>query len=203
MSENKGETSETEILSYLAQSGFTKDEVENAMRSTGSRDIDSLVSFIINENQSKKSAGVKQVKSTSVQNNINDIAELTRKRREELEKEKLYKERLINQIRADMAEKLEKERIEDEQILSASAVEKTEDISDCKIKVWLGNGSSSVLGFLKNETVEDLFKRVEEKTGLTGFSLFRMNHTVPVERSSKKLSEMSELYPRGVLFVEE
>jgi len=117
-------------------------------------------------------------------------------------RERLYKEQLIIQIKADMAEKLEREKLEDERLINSS-VQQTEDVSDCKIKLWLGDGSSSVLGFSKEDTVEDLFERIEKEFDKKGFNLFRMNHVAPIERSGKKLSESPGLYPKGVLFVEE
>lgn len=203
--ENTGENSEMEIVGYLTQSGFTEEEIRRAIRETKSRDIDHLVNFIINTNEKKKSrgdSGVKQIKITRDTGDADKAADMSRKRREELERERLYREELIRQIEADMREKREKERAEDERLIG-SDVAKTEDISDCKIKLWLGDGSSLMLGFSKEDTIEDLFRKAEAKANRKGINLFKMNHTTPIERSSKKLSETPGLYPQAVLFVEE
>ncbi|UYI28391.1 UBX domain-containing protein [Encephalitozoon cuniculi] len=199
---NKTETSDEEVVKYLVQSGFTREEVQNAMKGTGSRDIDILVNFIISSSQNRAHGGVKQAKKVNNNKASKEAIDLEKRRKEELMKEKLYREQLINQIKADMAEKLEKERLEDERLMSTN-VEKSEDISDCKIKLWVGDGTSLILGFSKNDTIEDLFRRIEAKLNKKRFNLFKMNHVTPVERSTKKISEIPGLYPRGVLFIEE
>lgn len=203
MPENNKVDSDVEIIGYLTQSGFTEEEIRNAMTETSSKDIDSLVNFIINANKSEsKSPGVKQMKKTHEFTGAKEAAEMSKKRREELEKERAYKEKLIKQIRADMDERRERDRVEDQQMISSN-IERTEDVSDCKIKLWMGDGKSLIFGFSKDDTIEDVFRKIENKIGRKGINLFRMNQAVPVERSYKKLCEIPELYPRGVLFVEE
>ncbi|ADM10874.1 uncharacterized protein Eint_010100 [Encephalitozoon intestinalis ATCC 50506] len=199
---NKTETSKEEVVNYLVQSGFTKEEIENAIKETGSKDIDALVNFIINSSQNRTHKGVKEAKKEYDNKMSREAVELEKKRKEEIMKEKLYKERLINQIKADMAEKLERERLEDEKLISTD-IEKSEDISDCKIKLWFGDGTSSILGFSKDDTIEDLFRKIETKLNKKRFNLFKMNHVTPIERNKKKISEIPGLYPRGVLFIEE
>ncbi|AFN82347.1 hypothetical protein EROM_010020 [Encephalitozoon romaleae SJ-2008] len=199
---NKTEVSDGEVISYLVQSGFTKEEVQNAIKETGSKDIDLLVNFIISSTQDKIHKGVKQTKKEYNNTMPKEAAELEKKRREEIMKERIYREQLINQIKADMAEKLERDKLEDERLMS-STVEKSEDTSDCKIKLWLGDGTSSILGFSKDDTIEDLFKKIETRLNKKRFSLFKMNHVKPIERNTKKISEIPGLYPRGVLFIEE
>ncbi|KAM0672265.1 hypothetical protein CWI42_010090 [Ordospora colligata] len=202
MEENKSNANDEEIISYLVQSGFTEEEVQAAMKETGSKDIDFLVDSIISANQNKSHKGVKQVKRESTQAVSNEISEIQKQRKDSMLRERIYKEQLINQIKADMAEKLEQERIEDQKLLN-EAIEKTEDISDCKIKLWHGDGTSSILGFSKESTLDDLFLAIEARLNRKGFNLFRMNQTTPIERGAKKISEIPCLYPKGVLFVDE
>ncbi|KAH9412113.1 hypothetical protein HK407_01g00040 [Ordospora pajunii] len=200
--ENKSNANDEEIISYLVQSGFTEAEIQAAMKETGSKDIDFLVDSIISANQNKSHKGVKQVKRESTPSISNEISEIQKKRKETMLRERIYKEQLINQIKADMAEKLEQERIEDQKLLNET-IERTEDIYDCKIKLWHGDGTSSILGFSKEDTLDDLFLAIEARLNRKGFNLFRMNQTVPIERGFKKISEIPSLYPKGVLFVDE
>lgn len=202
---NKPDAADGEVVSYLVQSGFEENEILNAIKETGSRDIDLLVDFIIGSSQNRSRKGVQQAHKPRKDYDgrmANEAIEQEKRRKEALMKEKLYREQLINQIKADMAEKLEKERLEDERLMSTS-IEKTEVIADCKIKLWLGDGTSSILGFSKDDTLDDLFSRIETDLNKKKFNLFRMNHVAPIERSARRISETPGLYPRGVLFIEE
>jgi hypothetical protein len=203
---NKSESqlSSEEIVEYLTQNGFAENQVRQAMKETNSSDFDVIINHMVESKRNTNKAGIKKQERKEFDPNWVKLSEsMAQETRKKLMEERRYREQLIQQIEADKREKLEKERLEEGEETQGQDIIATEDIADCRIKLWVSDGRAVVLGFSKDDTVEMLFKKIEERLGLATFRVFQKNSSTPIERSSTPLKDVPELFPRSVLFLEE
>ena len=195
---------EEDVIEYLTNSGYDDKIVREAIKDTGSTDIDILVDHISKIEEHRASVKIKRVSNQT--NNSEEARKETLRLIEEnkrrIQEERRYKEELIRRTIEDRKNKEREEREREEREKSnQQEVKKVE--GDCVINVRFPDSRSVTLYFNKEDKVSTVFDNIEEEYGAKSFKLFKARNTTPLVRTEEKLINNKLLYPKAVLFVEE
>lgn len=172
--------SDGEISALLGDYNFTEDEIPAIMKKIKSRDFESVLRFV-EELRGKTDADKEKEKSLEV------AKEYEENLKAEARFKEMYRERLMDKIKANREEMLRKNELEDK---SNGPTEKTVQIdSYIKFKAVINSKDVIVLGFDDGSTVNDLYQQVKSKTGSNSVVIRRFGHAEDVQPSDKPLLE--------------
>lgn len=160
------EMSDSEIISLLAEYNFKEKEIGVILKEIKDRDFESVLNFIEEKRKNDGNGPNNKMKEQQLKleqrNKENKIIEA---------RNKIYKERILQKIKANHEEQLQKEK---EEYKDIGPIEKTVEIeANIKVMVLVNMKDDIILGFDKNATVNDLFDVLKKKLNVSNVKIYR------------------------------
>lgn len=175
------EMTDSEFISLLEEHGFEKKEISEIMRNFKSRVFEDVIQHV--EDLANKRDRGKEGNAGTFEKvkELNDARELEKQRLES------YRQDLLSKIEANRQEY--QKRIEPDSD-AQSDVEKTA-FADAyiRIKVAINDEDEIILGFGKENTMNDLFRKLQEHLSTSSFVMRRYGHDPILKADNTPLSE--------------
>lgn len=193
-SDNKQE--DQEIVDFLKNSGYDEPLIRKALSMTKSRNMDDVVDLIMKLENEKIECKVKRVVKEDPKVNREEATRILEENKKTILADRRYREELIRRYQEDKKKNEEelKEDIPEEKVVEIKA--------DCVFNIRFPDSNSLKLCFKKDDTLEDLFNKIEEFYGSSNFVLYKMRDNVPINRSTEKLQNVKKIYPKAALYIE-
>ena len=175
----KEEMKDSEIIELLAEYNFTEQEMSKILKEIKDRDFESVLAYIEN---------IRTSQGNWQEDDKEKMLEEMRKRQDvqRMEEEKMnrYKTLLKGKIEANREEQRLKEEQENKNLKISEPVIKID--GDIKIRILNGN-EELYFGFGSSATLEDVYNKVAEKIGRTGFELVKFGIGEKISMSSARV----------------
>lgn len=174
------------VTHQLLEQGLSHALIEEAMRNTGSHDLDIVLEYI-EERRNKTEQEIESKEERERKRKMKEFKERERIIREE----KIHKEKLLEKIRADREEAIRERKKEIKAMNEESFSEKTVKVepsaNDCEIKVLdIENGLLYDFVFDKDVSIVVLLQAIEKETGLKDIELFDGDELIEDDRRTLK-----------------
>lgn len=201
MNSTSQKLSDEEIVDFLISSGYEENIIRRALADTSSRDTDDIVDCISKlEQQGNCIKVIKQKNQDTHKYDSVEANKVLEDNKKAILADRKYREELIRRYKEDRKTREEEEK--ERENLSSNIIKEVEIKPDCVFNVRFPDSKLIKLSFSKTDTLEDLFKKIEDEYGSPNFKLFKMRDPVPIDKSKDKLEDCKKIYPKSALFIE-
>lgn len=172
------------VRNQLLEQGLSGDLIDEALKNTGSNDLEILLEYI-EERQIKKESEIEHNDERERKKKLAIIEEQKRKKMQDM----IHKKKLLEQIAADRIEMINERKREIRSICEEAGAEKTVKIepgeNECDINILnLETGDSFNVVLKKTESILLLLQKIEELTGYKEPEIFDGDELIEDDRRS-------------------
>ena len=175
---------DSEIISFLADYSFKEKEVSDILKNIKKRDFESVLQYVQRLHEEKEVHEADNERKEAMEK----AAKYQEEAQREYEREAMYRERILEKIKADKLERRRREEADEGD--APQAAEKSAPVAQgIRVKANLNGDRTVVLDLDMEATLEDLFRKVRETVGASRIEIARSGRDIVVEESPAKLRE--------------